>query len=347
MLQTLTKEARLTEEAHRLYGLLKSVSKDKNAKWTYEDCLAAAPYTLSINRFKKEQNAIILAHSYTTPDLVYGVADFRGDSYELALKARETKADVIVFAGVWFMAETAKILNPEKKVLIPAGRAGCTLADAITGEEVKKLRAQHPGVPALCYINSLAEVKAQCDACVTSGNVFDIAQKMPGNELIFVPDLLMAQNLEAELARRGTPKKIIAAGGSCYVHGHYRPEDVQKLRDEYPGIKVVAHPECPIEVCRLCDYMGSTKGMSAYVASSADKCFGMLTEFGLVNRLEAEHPDKTFIWPCGICEYMKRNTLANTLEALIDPHPEQVVEMEPALAAAAKKSIDKMFELAQ
>ena len=347
MLQTLDKEARLTEEAHRLYGLLKSVSKDKNAKWTYEDCLAAAPYTLSINRFKKEQNAIILAHSYTTPDLVYGVADFRGDSYELALKARETKADVIVFAGVWFMAETAKILNPEKTVLIPAGRAGCTLADAITGEEVKKLRAQHPGVPALCYINSLAEVKAQCDACVTSGNVFDIAQKMPGNELIFVPDLLMAQNLEEELARRGTPKKIIAAGGSCYVHGHYRPEDVPKLRDEYPGIKVVAHPECPIEVCRLCDYMGSTKGMSAYVASSADKCFGMLTEFGLVNRLEAEHPDKTFIWPCGICEYMKRNTLANTLEALIDPRPEQVVEMEPALAAAAKKSIDKMFELAQ
>ena len=125
MLQTLDKEARLTEEAHRLYGLLKSVSKDKNAKWTYEDCLAAAPYTLSINRFKKEQNAVILAHSYTTPDLVYGVADFRGDSYELALKARETKADVIVFAGVWFMAETAKILNPEKKVLIPAGRAGC------------------------------------------------------------------------------------------------------------------------------------------------------------------------------------------------------------------------------
>ena len=347
MLQTLDKEARLTEEAHRLYGLLKSVSKDKNAKWTYEDCLAAAPYTLSINRFKKEQNAVILAHSYTTPDLVYGVADFRGDSYELALKARETKADVIVFAGVWFMAETAKVLNPEKTVLMPAGRAGCTLADAITGEEVKKLRAQHPGVPALCYINSLAEVKAQCDACVTSGNVFDIAQKMPGNELIFVPDLLMAQNLEAELVRRGTPKKIIAAGGSCYVHGHYRPEDVQKLRAEHAGIKVVAHPECPIEVCRLCDYMGSTKGMSAYVAASADKCFGMLTEFGLVNRLEAEHPDKTFIWPCGICEYMKRNTLANTLEALIDPRPEQVVEMEPALAAAAKKSIDKMFELAQ
>lgn len=345
MLQTLDKEARLTEEAHRLYGLLKSVSKQDGSKWTYDDCLAAAPYTLSINQFKKEKNAVILAHSYTTPDIVYGVADFRGDSYELALKARDSSADVIVFAGVWFMAETAKILNPNKKVLIPAGHAGCTLADALTGEDVKRLRAQHPGVPALCYINSVAEVKAQCDSCVTSGNVFDIAQKMPGDELIFVPDLLMAQNLEAELKRRGTPKKIIAAGGSCYVHSHYRPEDVQKLRADYPGIKVVAHPECPIEVCRLCDYMGSTKGMSAYVAASSDKCFGMLTEFGLVNRLEAEHADKQFIWPCGVCKYMKRNTLANMLDALIDPTPEQVVEMDPALAAAAKKSIDKMFEL--
>ncbi len=347
MLQTLDKEARLTEEAHRLYGLLKSVSKEKGAKWTYEDCLAAAPYTLAINQFKKEQNAVVLAHSYTTPDLVYGVADYRGDSYELALKARETTADIIIFAGVWFMAETAKILNPTKKVLIPAGRAGCTLADAMSGTEMKKLRDQYPGIPALCYINSLAEVKAQCDSCVTSGNVFDIAQKIPGNELIFVPDLLMAKNLEAELQRRGTPKKIISAGGTCCVHDKYRPADVQKLRADYPEIQIIAHPECPIEVCRLCDYVGSTKGMQAYVAKSRATCFGMLTEFGLVNRLEAEYPDKKFIWPFGVCSYMKRNTLVNTLEALIDPQPEQVVEVEPAWAAAAKKSIDKMFELAQ
>lgn len=347
MLETLNKEAHLTEEAHRLYGLLKSVSKENHQKWTYEDCLAAAPYTLSINRFKKEQNAVILAHSYTTPDLVYGVADYRGDSYELALKARETTADVIIFAGVWFMAETAKILNPDKKVLIPAGRAGCSLADAISAKEIQQLRAQHPGVPALCYINSLAEVKAQCDACVTSGNVFDIAQKMPGNELIFVPDLLMAKNLEAELIRRGTPKKIISAGGTCCVHDKYRPEDVEKLRADYPGIKVVAHPECSIEVCRLCDYVGSTKGMAAYVAASEAKMFGMLTELGLVNRLEAEHPQKQFVWPFGVCHSMKRNTLANTLEALIDPKPEQMVQLDASLAQTAKKSIDKMFELAQ
>ena len=172
--------AQISTEAHRLYGLLGCVSKDAQRKWTLEDCSAAAPYTLAINEIKKEKKAIVLAHSYTTPDLVYGVADFRGDSYQLAQQAKQCQADVIVFAGVWFMAQTAKILNPSKKVVIPAGRAGCTLADSITPQQVQALRAKHPGVATLCYINSSAEVKAQCDVCVTSGNVFDIAQKMPG-----------------------------------------------------------------------------------------------------------------------------------------------------------------------
>ena len=345
MLKTLEKEAVILQEAQRLYGLLRGVSKTKAEKWTLEDCLAAAAYTLSINRFKKEQNAVILAHSYTTPDLVYGVADFRGDSYELALKARQSTADKIIFAGVWFMAQTAKIINPAKQVIIPAGKAGCTLADSMTAQQVHALRAAHPGVPALCYINSSAEVKAACDVCVTSGNVFDIAQKMPGEQLIFVPDMLMAENIEAELMRRGTPKKIISSGGSCCVHDKYRPAQVEQLRAQYPGIRVLAHPECPIEVCRLCDYVGSTKGMAEYVASSTDKVFGMLTEFGLVNRLEAEHPDKKFVWPFGVCSYMKKNTLINTLEALINPRPEQIVEVDASVAKQAQKAINKMFEL--
>ncbi|MBR4591702.1 MAG: quinolinate synthase NadA, partial [Elusimicrobiaceae bacterium] len=302
-------------------------------------------YTLAINRFKKEQNAVILAHSYTTPDLVYGVADFRGDSYELALQARKSVADTIIFAGVWFMAETAKIINPSKQVIIPAGKAGCTLADSMTAQQVRALRKKHPGVPVLCYINSAAEVKAACDVCVTSGNVFDIAQKMPGEELIFVPDMLMAENLEAELARRKTPKKIISSGGSCCVHDKYRPAQVEQLHAQYPGIRVLAHPECPIEVCRLCDYVGSTKGMVSYVAASTDKTFGMLTEFGLVNRLEAEYPDKQFVWPFGVCSYMKKNNLINTLEALVEPRPEQIVQVDETVAKDAKKSIDKMFEL--
>lgn len=347
MLQTLEQEVLLTQEAQRLYKRLHGVSRNKDTRWNLADCLAAAPYTLAINRFKKEHHAVVLAHSYTTPDLVYGVADFRGDSYELAQQARQTEADLIIFAGVWFMAETAKIINPSKEVRIPAGKAGCTLADSMTGEDVKKLRDEHPGVPALCYINSTAEVKAQCDACVTSGNVFDIAQKMPGDELIFVPDMLMAQNLEAELKRRGTPKKIIASGGSCCVHDKYRPEDVEKLRADYPDIRVLAHPECPIEVCKLCDYVGSTKGMASYIEKSSDTTFGMLTELGLVNRMEAEHPDKKMVWPYGVCSYMKKNNLINTLQAILDPRPDQIVTVNPAVAEGAKKSIDKMFELAK
>lgn len=336
-------ETVLTIEAHRLYGLLKSVSRSKTLKWTYADCLAAAPYTLSINRFKKEKNAVILAHSYTVPELVYGVADFAGDSYELSLKAREVAAQTIIFAGVWFMAETAKIINPSKQVIIPAGHAGCSLADSMTGEDVRRLKALHPGIAVLCYINSSAEVKAECDVCVTSGNVFDIAQKMPGKELIFIPDMLMAQNLEAELERRGTPKKIIASGGSCCVHDKYTPDVVAQLRRENPGIKMIAHPECAIEVCQLCDYVGSTKAMMNYVTSSSNKLFGVLSEFGLVNRLEAEHPDKTFIWPFGVCSYMKKNSLISTLEALIDPRPEQIVHVPAPVADRAKKSIENMF----
>ncbi len=339
------KEALVLKEAHRLYGLLCHVSKTKSEKWSLQDCIAAAPYTLAINRFKREQNAVVLAHSYTTPDLVYGVADFSGDSFQLAQQAKQSSASVIVFAGVWFMAETAKILNPSKKVLIPAGKAGCSLADSMTGEDVKKLRSQHPGVSALCYINSSAEVKAACDVCVTSGNVFDIAQKMPGKELIFVPDLLMAKNIEDELSRRGTPKKIISSGGSCCVHDKYRPEHVEMLRRQHPGIKVVAHPECDSDVCALCDYVGSTGGMMKYVSSSTDTCFGMLTEFGLVNRLEAQYPDKEFVWPFGVCSYMKKNSLINTLQALVEPRPDQVVEVTQSVADAAQKSIHKMFEL--
>lgn len=337
-------KALLEQEAHRLYGLLGSVTRDNAEKYTALDCLQIAPYTLAINQIKKEQNAIILAHSYTLPELVLGVADVSGDSYALSLKAKEVKEQKIIFAGVWFMAETAKILNPGKEVLIPAGKAGCSLADAITAEEVKKLKAQYPAVPVLCYINSSAAVKAQCDICVTSGNVFDIAARLPEQELIFVPDLLMAKNLENELLRRGTPKKIISAGGTCCVHEQYLPEHVTQLRAQYPGIEVLCHPECSPQVCALCDYVGSTQGMHQYVAQSNQKVFGMLTEHGLVNRLESAFADKTFIWPFGICGYMKQNTLQNTLQALVAPTSEQRVNLSEDVIKQAEKSIQNMFE---
>ncbi|MBR2865606.1 MAG: quinolinate synthase NadA [Elusimicrobiaceae bacterium] len=337
-------KALLEQEAHRLYGLLGSVTRDNGEKYTAPDCLQIAPYTLAVNQIKKEQNAIILAHSYTLPELALGVADFSGDSYALSAKAQEVKEEKIIFAGVWFMAETAKILNPAKEVIIPAGKAGCTLADAITADEVKNLKKQYPGVPVLCYINSSAAVKAQSDICVTSSNVFDIAQRLPEKELIFVPDLLMAKNLENELVRRGTPKKIISAGGSCYVHKQYSAHQVADLRRRYPGIEVLCHPECLPDVCAVCDYVGSTKGMQEYVARSDKKLFALLTEHGLVNRLESAHADKTFIWPFGVCDYMKQNTLQNTLQALVAPMPAQKVILSEDVITQAKKSIQNMFE---
>ncbi len=341
------KKELLEQEAHRLYGLLGYVSRIQAKKWTYADCLQIAPYTLSIQQIKKEQNAVILAHSYTVPELVLGVADFSGDSYALSLKAKDISAEKIIFAGVWFMAETAKILNPAKQVLIPAGKAGCSLADAITAEEVRALKKEYPQVPVLCYINSSAEVKAESDVCVTSGNVFDIAQRLPSKELIFVPDLLMAKNIELELVRRSTPKKIIAAGGSCCVHEQYTVADVEKLRSAYPEIVVICHPECHAEVCAVCDYVGSTQGMQDYVARSTAKIFGMLTEQGLVNRLESAFADKQFIWPFGTCRYMKQNTLENTFQALLEPQPEQVVSLPESVIEGAKKSLQKMFELSK
>ena len=347
MAQLPDSESLLEQEAHRLYGLLSSVSRTKTTKWTEQDCYQAAAYTLAINQIKKEQNAVILAHSYTTPELVLGVADYSGDSYALSLKAREIKEEKIIFAGVWFMAETAKILNPQKQVIIPAGKAGCSLADSMTGQEVRALKEAHPGVPVLCYVNSSAEVKAESDVCVTSGNVFDIAAKLPGKELIFVPDMLMAQNLELELKRRGTPKKVIASGGSCCVHDKYTPAHAEMLRREYADIKLICHPECRPDVCALCDYVGSTKGMQEYVAKSSDKIFGLLTEFGLVNRLEAAHPDKKFIWPFGWCSYMKKNSLINVYQALVAPRSEQVITLSDEIIAKAKKSLDRMFELSK
>lgn len=340
-------QEQIHQEAHRLYGLLARVTRPHSQAWSLEDCRAAAAYTLEINRLKQEKNAVILAHSYTTPDIVYGVADFSGDSYQLAKQARQSSAQTILFAGVWFMAQTAKILNPTKQVLIPAGPAGCTLADSMTEEDVRALRAQHPGVPALCYINSSAEVKALCDVCVTSGNVFDIAQKMPGNQLIFVPDTLMAQNIAIELKRRGTPKEIISSGGTCCVHAQFTPAHVQTLRAQHPGIVILAHPECSPDVCALCDYVGSTKGMADYVAQSQASTFGLLTELGLVNRLQVEHPQKQFVWSAGVCSYMKKNTLLNIWQALADPRPAQIVTLNESVAQAAKKSIDNMFELTQ
>ena len=283
-------------EATRLLGSLMHVECDpRGKKWNYETCLAIAPLTLEINRLKREKDAVILTHSYVEPEIVYGVGDFKGDSYFLSLKAKEAKAKVILFAGVVFMAETAKILSPDATVIVPDRGSGCSLADSIDGDGVRKLKALYPDATVVCYINSTADVKAESDVCVTSGNVYDIVSNLPAQRILFVPDRLMADNVRSELKRRGVTKEIISSDGTCMVHDEFTAAQVHAARAQFPGLKVVAHPECTAEVAAVADFVGSTGAMMKYVKTTPAPYFLMLTECGLVGRLEVESPEKHFI----------------------------------------------------
>lgn len=334
-------------EAERLLKLLMNVECDPHGRtWNLETCREIAPLTLEINRLKREKNAVILAHSYVEPEIIYGVADFRGDSYFLSLKAKEAKADMIVFAGVVFMAETAKILSPAATVVVPDRGSGCSLADSITGEDVRKLKALYPGAPVVCYINSTAEVKAESDVCVTSGNVYDIVANLPGRRILFVPDRLMAENVRAEMKRRGVDKEIISSDGTCLVHDEFTAAQIAEARAQFPGLKVVAHPECTPEVAALADFVGSTGAMMKYVKTSNAPYYLMLTECGLVGRLEVEAPEKNFIGGCRLCPYMKLNSLEKIRDALKAPRPDQIVTLDEGLRQKAQHCIDRMFELA-
>jgi quinolinate synthase len=334
-------------EAERLLKLLMNVECDPHGRtWNLATCREIAPLTLEINRLKKEKNAVILAHSYVEPEIIYGVADFRGDSYFLSLKAKEAKADMIVFAGVVFMAETAKILSPAATVVVPDRGSGCSLADSITGEDVRKMKAVYPGAPVVCYINSTAEVKAESDVCVTSGNVYDIVANLPARRILFVPDRLMAENVRAEMKRRGVDKEIISSDGTCLVHDEFTPEQIAEARAQFPGLKVVAHPECTPEVAALADFVGSTGAMMKYVKTSNAPYYLMLTECGLVGRLEVEAPEKNFIGGCRLCPYMKLNSLEKILQALKAPRADQIVTLDEGLRQKAQHCIDRMFELA-
>jgi quinolinate synthase len=313
--------------------------------WTYEACLGIAPITLEINRLKKEKNAVILTHSYVGAEIIYGVGDFRGDSYFLSEMARESKAEVILFAGVVFMAETAKIISPAATVIVPDRGSGCSLADSIDGEGVRRLKALYPGATVVCYINSSAEVKAESDVCVTSANVYDIVASTPTDQVLFVPDRLMADNVRAELARRGIKKNIISSDGTCLVHDAFTPADIVAARAQFPGIRVVSHPECTADVAAASDFVGSTGAMMKYVKETIAPYFLMLTECGLVGRLEVEAPDKHFVGGCRLCPYMKLNSLEKIRDALACPRPDQIVELEEGLRIRASRCIERMFEL--
>ncbi len=337
----------IEKEAERLLGLLMHVECDPSRRpWNFETCLEIAPLTLQINRLKREKDAVILTHSYVEPEIIYGVGDFKGDSYYLSVKARESRAKVILFTGVVFMAETAKILSPDATVIVPDRRSGCSLADSISAEDVRRLKALYPGAPVVCYINSTAEVKAESDICVTSGNVYGIVAGLPEQRLIFVPDRLMAENLRTELKLRGVEKEVISSDGTCMVHEEFTRAQIEAARAQFPGLKVVAHPECPPEVAEASDFVGSTGAMMQYVRVTPSPYYLMLTECGLVGRLEVESPEKRFIGGCRLCPYMKLNSLEKIRDALAAPRGDQIVTLDEDLRRRAGRCIERMFALA-
>jgi quinolinate synthase len=292
----------------------------------------------AILELKRTRNAVILAHNYQTPDIFHTVADIVGDSLALAREAAKSDADVIVLAGVHFMAETAKLLNPGKTVLIPDTRAGCSLAESITAEDVRLLRAHHPGVPIVTYVNTSAAVKAESDVCCTSGNAKKIVEAMGAPRVIMLPDEYLARNVAKE-----TTVEIIAWKGHCEVHERFTTADVESLRASHPGITILAHPECPPDVVAACDFTGSTAAMADYVGTRRPARVVLLTECSMSDNVAVQYPDLDFVRPCNLCPHMKRITLANIRHSLETMTHEVVVDA--AIAGRARRAVERMLEL--
>ncbi len=334
--------------AEQIYKTLKNIRVGGSVcQYSLKKCEEFVPLINEINELKAEKNAVILVHSYVTPEIIYGVGDYIGDSYALSKNAMETKADIIVFASVRFMGETAKILNPKKDVLIPGPLDGCSLADSINVEQVRQLRKKFPEYTFVCYINTTAQVKAECDVCVTSANVYKIVETIANEKIYFLPDQLMGKNLVREMRSRGIKKDIRYFTGTCYVHEDYDVEQIFKVRTEYPHVKIVSHPECKPVICEESDFVGSTSQMLNYMRETESKEFMMLTECGLSSRLQTEFPDKTLVGSCTLCRYMKSNTLEDILRVLKNPAPKNYVTIDEGIRQKALKSIEAMFRYTQ
>ena len=290
----------------------------------------------AILALKRERNAVILAHNYQTPEIFHCVADIVGDSLALAREAMHVEADVIVLAGVHFMAETAKLLNPAKTVLIPDRGAGCSLADSITPEDVRLLRQRHPGVPIVTYVNTSAAVKAESDICCTSGNARAIIESLGVERVIMLPDEYLARNIAAQ-----THVKVITWTGHCEVHERFGAQEVRQLRENHPGIVVLAHPECPPEVLAEADFAGSTAAMSSYIADRRPPRVVLLTECSMSDNVAIQHPDLEFIRPCNLCPHMKRITLGNIRHALETMQHEVTIDQE--VAVNARRAVERML----
>ncbi len=294
------------------------------------------PIIADIERLKRERNAVVLAHNYMTPDIFYGVADLRGDSLQLARMAAETDADVIVMAGVHFMAETAKILSPDKTVLIPDVRAGCSLAESITAADIEGLRAQHPGAPVVTYVNTSAAVKAASDITCTSSNAVDVVNSLGVDKVLFLPDQYLASWVASQ-----TDVEIVTWAGACEVHERFTGEQLVQLRTDHPGLKIIAHPECPPDVLSEADFVGSTSGMTKWVVEHEPAQVAMITECSMADNVAQSVPGTDFIRPCNMCPHMKRITVQNIRTSLEDMQHE--VEVDPAVAADARAAVEAML----
>jgi quinolinate synthase len=324
-------EIKAMQSAASLYERVSRVVA--KAEWlTFEDDVEA------IIDLKRRRNAVILAHNYQTPEIFHCVADIVGDSLALARKAAEVNADVIVLAGVHFMAETAKLLNPGKTVLIPDLRAGCSLADSITPEDIALLRQAHPGVPVITYVNTSAAVKAASDICCTSGNAKQVVESLGVPRVLMIPDEYLARNVARE-----TSVEVIAWHGHCEVHELFTAEDVRQIRENHPGVTVLAHPECPPEVVAEADFAGSTAVMSDYVAKKRPARVVLLTECSMSDNVAVHYPDIEFIRPCNLCPHMKRIDLSNIRMALEQNQHE--VTIDPTIAVAARRAVERMLAI--
>lgn len=297
-----------------------------------------APYIYEINRLKKEKGAVILAHNYQVPQIFYGIADFNGDSLGLAREAMAVDLPTIVFCGVHFMAETAKILNPEKTVLIPDLDAGCSLSESISVKDVLLLKERYPGVPVVSYVNTPAAIKAQSDICCTSANARKVVESLGTDRVIFLPDEYLALNVQKE-----TDVEIIAWKGRCIVHEKFTVEELRAYRRQFPGLIILAHPECSPEVCAESDFVGSTTAMTRYVDDTSANRLLLVTECSMSDNVQEAHPDKELVKPCTLCPHMKRITLEKTLASLRFGQYE--VDVPPDVLAPARRALERMLEI--
>ncbi len=322
-----TTTIQLPPVGERLVGLVPDVER-----------FALEPVIADIERLKRQRNAVVVAHNYMTPDIYHGVADLRGDSLQLARMAADTDAEVIVLAGVHFMAETAKIANPDKTVLIPDRDAGCSLAESITGADVRLLRDRYPGVPVVTYVNTSAEVKAESDICCTSSNAVEVVESLGTNRVIFLPDEHLGRWVASQ-----TDVGVILWHGSCVVHERFTAEELREYRLTHPGIEIIAHPECPSDVLEEADFVGSTSGMIKWVKDRVPQRVMMVTECSMSDNVAFEVPDTEFVRPCNLCPHMKRITLEKIRDSLQTMSYEVTVDAE--IAPRAARAVDRMLQV--